>query len=374
MNANLTGVYIKAIPCPSVSTCPVINLTYFTETLQRNGGVCGVDIQQIPVDNVPTVLYVLPQLPDKGGKQAIEGPRGVVVSTTGLVFEVSGGCSICISILPEPGDVYKIPQLLIQNSAPVVVPALHAQSQSYFRMLNELLPRLYGIQTYLANFNRSVENMVVPTRSDFHVMNSLNEMAAWGLVPAVKRGAEYYGSFIHVKMKGYIEATERIVSPHPLTKDSAGLMKSMQNCSVSQLKSFKSPPSVVQCKPVDLPDKYILIMPAHNDTKRVLNGFSAMVDFMKMHFDTPVVIPEESSGCKFHDHVRLFQHAVGFIAWHGAAFANTVFIDEPGIVIQLLPPRYKNKAPPLALSDSLNKNMKSFNGKKNPVIQLVKLL
>ena len=55
-----------------------------------------------------TRLFLLPQLHDRGGIEANEGPRGVVAASNGIVFDLAGGCEGCIKVFPEVGDQFVI--------------------------------------------------------------------------------------------------------------------------------------------------------------------------------------------------------------------------------------------------------------------------
>ena len=178
----LPGLFVKPIWCPKSVNCfgqPDYNFSadydFQPLALQRHGGVCGVDISPGPPSRSGEVirLFLLPQLQDRDHThvdhdkdgihegvvlydktiEAMEGPRGIIASSNGLVFDLAGGCQGCIKVYPEVGDEFVITNhhtvRHLHHITPVVVAALHSHSETYFHAVSELLPRLYLIMDYI---------------------------------------------------------------------------------------------------------------------------------------------------------------------------------------------------------------------------------
>lgn len=146
--AQFPGVVAKGILCPPKSFCASIDVSFQPKPLALKGGICGVDFSPVPIKNTPTRLFLLPQLIDNGIK-ASEGARGIVISSSGYVFDLAGGCFGCISIYPRVGYTVFVNPTAIHRTAPVVVSGLHSHCSTYYHVLQELLPRLYMVMPYV---------------------------------------------------------------------------------------------------------------------------------------------------------------------------------------------------------------------------------
>jgi hypothetical protein len=98
----LPGLVVRGIPC-NPSACK-FNVSFQPEYVRSRGGVCGVDIEPTLIDGALTRIFMLPRLPDISEKEN-EGPRGVVATTSGIVFDLNGGCNGCIKVFPKVGQV-----------------------------------------------------------------------------------------------------------------------------------------------------------------------------------------------------------------------------------------------------------------------------
>ena len=226
----LPGLFIKPIWCPKKMNCYFkIDYNYTADydfqppALVKNGGVCGLDILPGPPSRTGEItrLFLLPQLHDRAGVEANEGPRGVVAASNGLVFDLAGGCVGCIKVYPEVGD-----QFVIRNHHsvrhlahvhPVVVAALHSHSETYFHAVSELLPRLFLIMDYVlgnfADFKNSPKDMLLSARPHYSLLNSMNEMMEWGLTPTERGGPHnhWHGSFMQPRNRGTVEASGHVI-------------------------------------------------------------------------------------------------------------------------------------------------------------------
>ena len=113
---SLSGIFIRPIWCPKKLNCSVAPDYNFTKdydfqppSIVKHGGVCGLDFTPGPPSREGELvrLFLLPQL-SRLGKDAIEGPRGVIATSNGLVFDLAGGCQGCITVYPEIGDSFII--------------------------------------------------------------------------------------------------------------------------------------------------------------------------------------------------------------------------------------------------------------------------
>ena len=104
LTANFPGLVVKGIVCPSKSShCPSKDVTFQPKILAIHGGICGVDITPVNIGSKQTRVFLMPQLV-QDGITASEGARGIVASSTGYVFDLSGGCYNCITIYPHVGQ------------------------------------------------------------------------------------------------------------------------------------------------------------------------------------------------------------------------------------------------------------------------------
>ena len=92
------GVVARAVICPKDLLCPTLNLTFQPHAVQAIGGICGLDFSPDKIDGKITRLFLLPQLPvHNNTKHSSDGPRGIIASSNGLIFDIAGGCGTCIS-------------------------------------------------------------------------------------------------------------------------------------------------------------------------------------------------------------------------------------------------------------------------------------
>jgi hypothetical protein len=113
----IKNIFVKPIFCPKKLNCN-FDLNYNhskfysfqPNLLVSHGGVCGLDIIPGPPSRTgeKARLFLLPMLHTRNGTEAKEGPRGVIASSSGIVFDLAGGCEGCITVYPEVGDVFTI--------------------------------------------------------------------------------------------------------------------------------------------------------------------------------------------------------------------------------------------------------------------------
>ena len=329
--ATFPGVTVTAILCPD--TCNY-NITFQSEMFKSHGGLCGVDIIATVYNNEKTRIFTLPKVsPTIDGSEA---PRGVVATTTGIVFDLNGGCSGCISVWPTVGTEYPITK--ITHAPPILVLGLHSHSSTYFHTLHELFPRLDAISGYLkSKFNLSPSQVLVQSRSNPALLNSANEMLDWGFTPNYNDYLrhEKVGSFVTPEFQYFMEAAERIIIPY--NRDWYGLLASSRNCVTKKLAEYQPKPESLKCSAVDLPEKYILVITREGERGRTLLNSSKLISFLQDSFEVPVYIPDLKYGCTLVDNIRFFKNAIGFVSTHGAAFTNQNFIQNPAVILQIVP-------------------------------------
>ena len=117
------GINAKAILCSPAASCPNLNVSFQPPSLVAVGGICGIDFMPTTFNGKLERIFLLPQLKGPKGEPAAEGPRGIIVSSTGYVFDVAGGCEACISIVPRldqqvivsPQNVRVVPVVVAGN-------------------------------------------------------------------------------------------------------------------------------------------------------------------------------------------------------------------------------------------------------------------
>lgn len=336
VTVTFPGVEVSAIICSPTASCANLNVSFQPRSLQLIGGVCGIDIVPTFFQGSKARIYLLPQLYIRAEKEASEGPRGLIASSTGVVFDVAGGCEACISVVPMIGDQMVVRRNLLR-SFPIVVSGLHSHSSTYFHTVHELFPRLYLVMDYIHNhFNDAVDNLQlsINIRSNYEILNSYSEMMGWGLISTLKNKN---GSFLQTGMHTFIEGVEHIISSIPVKRDWHPLLQSVRPCIAKKLLRYKGDREDSKCPPKDLPKDYILIIPRIHDKARTLLNHTAMIEFLLDSFDIPLVVPDLRYGCDLNDNVRFFKNAIGFLSPHGAAFTNIPFMQTPGIIIQFVP-------------------------------------
>lgn len=298
-------------------------------------GICGVDFMATVHNGEKARIFLLPKLTE----EANEGPRGVVATSTGMVFDISGGCRGCIIGYPKVGMEMVVGKV---RATPVLVAGLHSHSVTYFHTVNELFPRLYLIIDYIrSRFNLDPDALMIQIRSPIALLNSINEMLDWGLTPTLRDYDKktYIGSFIHADFHDFMEGTERVIASVELSSRWSGLIGSARKCIIEQLKSYVPAPNALKCSAIDLPSEYILFIPRDGERGRSLLNHTALHHYLTEAFDTPVLVPDLKYGCNLADNIRFFKNAVGFISTHGAAFTNINFIEKPAVIVQIVPPK-----------------------------------
>ena len=282
--------------------------------------------------------------------EAMEGPRGIIAASNGLVFDLAGGCVGCIKVYPEPGDEFVITNhhsvRHLHHITPVVVAALHSHSETYFHAVSELLPRLYLIMDYVqetfGQFLNNPEMLILSARPHYALLNSMNEMMEWGFVPTERSGIHnhWHGSFKQPRNRGVVEASKHIIAGPCVQKSWYKLLRRARKCAASQLISYtannKGKPT---CAIENLPEKYIILIHRENDRQRSLLNHTILQRFVSKYFEVPLIIPNLKYGCHLQDNVIYFRKAIGFISPHGAAFTNVNFIVGRASILQFVPPR-----------------------------------
>jgi len=135
LTAIFDGIEATAILCPKKSQCPSINTTCQPPSIQKVGGVCGIDFTTVPFNGKVANMYLLPRIVDSLTKN-FEMARGIVVTSTGIVFDLAGGGKGCITKHPEVGTEIIVRKQDVYKSAPVVVAGIHCHSPTYFHTGN----------------------------------------------------------------------------------------------------------------------------------------------------------------------------------------------------------------------------------------------
>ena len=282
--------------------------------------------------------------------QALEGPRGIIAASNGIVFDLAGGCMGCIKVYPEPGDEFVITNhhsvRHLHHITPIVVAALHSHSETYFHAVSELLPRLYLVMDYIQetfkDFINDPSNLILSARPHYALLNSMNEMMGWGFIPTQRTGPlnHWYGSFKQPRNRGVVEASQHIIAGPCVQKKWYTLLKRARRCAALQLISYTvSGQGKLQCAVDKLPEKYIILIHRENDRQRTLLNHTSLQMFISNYFEVPLIIPNLKYGCHLQDNVVYFRNAVGFISPHGAAFTNMNFIDRKASILQFVPPK-----------------------------------
>jgi len=76
-------------------------------------------------------------------------------------------------------------------------------------------------------------------------------------------------------------------------------LRSAKFCAFRELMTYQEPATTKRCNPQLLPDQYILVITREGERGRTLLNNSYMVDWLKMHFDLPVILPELKYGCRY---------------------------------------------------------------------------
>lgn len=282
--------------------------------------------------------------------EAMEGPRGIIAASNGIVFDLAGGCVGCIKVYPEAGDEFVITNhhsvRHLHHVTPVVVAALHSHSETYFHAVSELLPRLYLIMDYIQNtfaqYINDPNNLILSARPHYALLNSMNEMMEWGFVPTARSGPHnhWHGTFKQPRNRGVVEASEHIIAGPCVHKDWHKLLKRARKCAASQLISYTANnKGKATCAIENLPEKYIILIHRESDRQRSLLNHTILQSFVGKYFDVPLIIPNLKYGCHLQDNVIYFRKAIGFISPHGAAFTNVNFIGGRASILQFVPPK-----------------------------------
>lgn len=325
--AEFPGVTAQSIPCPK--SCQNLTYSFQPDIFRLHGGVCGVDLFSTVYHNEKTRLFIIPSL-----KMADESIRGVIATTSGVVFDLNGGCDGCITTEPEIGDTLEVKR--ISQVAPTLVCGMHSHSSTYFHTILEQVPRLTVIMDYVrGKFSLDPKSTLVVTRSPLPLLNSINSILDWGLTPTFRKAS---GSFFKHDA-GFVEATDRIIVPMPRNSEWIDMLVAARSCMLQNLMKFDFGPESLKCADVDLPEKYILFIPREGERGRTLLNSSALMDFFEQAFNVPVYVPNLKYGCNLADNMRFFRDAIGFISTHGAAFTNINFIANHAMIIQITPPK-----------------------------------
>ena len=352
-HAAFPGVVASAIPCP-VSKC-ALNYTFQPEPMIKHGGICGVDFLATVYNGEKTRIFLLPQLTE----EAAEGPRGIVATSTGMVFDLSGGCRGCIISYPKVGMEMVVDKDKVR-SVSVLVAGLHSHSVTYFHTVNELFPRLYLIIDYVrSRFNLDPNELLIQIRSSITLMNSINDMLGWGLTPTYRdyKKKMYVGSFTHSSFHEFMEGTERVIVAAELSKSWNSLISSARKCIIKCLLDYVPASDALECSAMDMPSEYILFIPREGERGRSLLNYTALQHYLGKGFDTPVLIPNLKYGCNLADNIRFFKNAVGFVSPHGAAFTNINFIEKPAVIVQIVPVQTNPFLSPITSLNSIGKKL-----------------
>ena len=248
-------------------------------------------------------VFLLPALMTPDGKSAGEGNRGVVLASNGLLFDLAGGCTGCITVYPYVGQKFLITKNNTSSrSKKVIIAGLHSHSVTYFHTLHELFPRLYMIMDYVkaSGYNTSISTMLMIVRSPLPTLNSMNEMMGWPFTPSLKvRHKGYVGSFATQRAGLFVEGFEHIIIGSKIDKGPwYELIKGAKMCIFRDLMKYKEPETTKKCEPKVLPEKYILVITREGERGRTLLNSSVMIDFLKSSFDLPVILPKLKYGCR----------------------------------------------------------------------------
>lgn len=148
----------------------------------------------------------------------------------------------------------------------------------------------------------------------------------------------WVGSFVTPDSHDVVEGTERIIIPIEQSKSFYPLLSSARKCVINKLKIYIPKHNELKCAAIDLPSKYILLVPRAGEKQRVLLNSTALRNYLDKAFDIPVIAPDLKYGCNLADNIRFFKNALGFISPHGAAFTNQNFIEQKfAVIFQIIP-------------------------------------
>ena len=256
--ARFPGLEARGIPCPPRFSCP-LNISFQPPAIIEKGGICGVDFSPVRgIDGKKARIFLMPELyhPGPERKPAAEGHRGIVVSSTGIVFDLVGGCIGCITLYPQIGMSYEVNRNTTSTrSKTVIIDAMHSHSVTYFHTLHELFPRLFIIMDYIrGTYDVTPQKMLFMVKSSFPTLNSMNEMMQWGFTPTVKvKGKGYLGSFNNQKSHQFVEGNQHIIVGSKVGAEPwYGFLKSAKLCAFKALMKYREPPTAKQVTSITL--------------------------------------------------------------------------------------------------------------------------
>ena len=259
---NFTGLQIKAIFCPG-ALCPTLNISYQGD-FDLLGGICGVDIFPTSNDgNERMRLFLLPTL-HRNGSLATEGPRGVVASLSGIVFDLAGGSQGSLQIQPQIGDHYHV----VSNRSlkhnhdhyPTIINGLHGNARTYGHMVNQVLPRVHLVSDYLGKYlNYPGNHVALVSHGSEDLMSTVDNLLGWNLANFKQKGYPE-GNFVLPRSHLVLEAVEHVISLVEVAPPTRPFVKSAKACvlktllaaaRVANTTNYASP----KCEPHNLPEK-----------------------------------------------------------------------------------------------------------------------